>query len=379
MNILKKTAAAAALLTLAMAAHADITIGVSLPLSGPASGLGIPVQNAIKLWPTQIAGEKLKVIVLDDATDPTKGVQNVKRFTTEDKADLIVGSVATPVAIAMAGPAAEASTMQLMLSPGNLPAGKDAWVFRMAQSNAVMATNVLEHMKEHGVKTVGFLGYTDAYGEGWLKDFQAEAPKIAPNVKIVATERFARSDTAVTGQALKLTAANPDAILIVASGSGAAMPHKAVIERGFKGKIYQTHAAASRDLMRIGGKDVEGAFVVSGPALVAEQLSAKHPSKAIATDYVQKYEKAYGPGSRNQFAAHGFDTALLLEKAVPIALKSAKPGTPEFRTALRNAFETMGRTVISQGVVSFTKDNHWGYTTETPVMLKVVGGDWKVD
>jgi branched-chain amino acid transport system substrate-binding protein len=377
MKFVKSLIAAAATLVLAGSALADITIGVSLSLTGPASGLGIPINNQIKLWPATIAGEKLKVIVLDDATDPTNGVKNAKRFVTEDKVDVILGSVATPVAIPMAAIAAESETVQLALSPMPLPPGKDGWTFRMPQSNPVMAHAIIGLMKKQGVKTVGFLGYTDAYGESWLKDFTAEADK--NGIKVIAIERFARSDTSVTAQALKLVAANPDAMLVVASGSGAAMPHMAIVERGYKGKIYQTHAAASRDLMRVGGKAVEGAYVVSGPAVIAEQLPDSHPSKAAAIQFVQQYEKAYGAGSRNQFAAHGFDSLVVLEKAVPIALKQGKPGTKEFRAALRNAFETMGRTVVSHGVLNWTKEDHWGYTLETGVMLKVVNGDWKVE
>jgi branched-chain amino acid transport system substrate-binding protein len=373
-----KTLTALAMAALAGAAQADITIGVTVPLTGPTNGLGIPTQNYIKLWPQSIAGEKLNIIVLDDGGDPTKGVQNAKRFVTEDKADIVVGSAATPVAIAMAEPLAESGTLQLMLSPAVLPAGKDAWAFRLPQGNAVMAYAMIEHMKKLGVKTVGFLGYTDAYGESWLRDFQAQSTVLG-GPKIVATERFARADTSVTGQALKLVSANPDAILIVASGSGAAMPEKGVVERGYKGKIYQTHAAATRDLMRIGGKDVEGTYVVSGPAVIPEQLPDSHPSKKVAADFVAKYEKVYGVGSRNQFAGHAYDTALVLEKIIPMALKKAKPGTPEFRLALRDAAETMGRTVVSHGVLTYTKDNHWGFTTETGVILKVVNGDWKLE
>ena len=369
--------AAASTMVISGAALADITIGVSLPLTGPASGLGIPVNNQMKLWPATIAGEKVRLVVLDDATDPTNGVKNVKRFVTDDKVDVIIGSVATPVAIPMSAVATEAETVQLSLAPMQLPPGKDGWIFRMPQSNSVMAHAMVSLMKKQGIKTVGFLGYTDAYGESWLKEFTAEADK--NGIKVIATERFARSDTSVTSQALKLVAANPDAMLVVASGSGAAMPHMAVVERGFKGKIYQTHAAASRDLMRVGGKDVEGAFVVSGPAVIAEQLPDSHPSKKIAIQYVQQYEKAYGAGSRNQFAAHGFDALLVLEKAAPLALAHAKPGTKEFRAALRNALETMGRTVVSHGVLNWTKDDHWGYTLETGVMLKVANGDWKVE
>src|SRR5438445_127464 len=191
--------------------------------------------------------------------------------------------------------------------------------------------------------------------ELWLKAITAEGEK--NGIKVIATERFARTDTSVTPQALKLVAANPDAMLVVASGSGAAMPEKAIVERGYKGKIYQTHAAATPDLVRIGGKDVEGTFVVSGPAVIAEQLPDAHPSKKVAIDFVQKYEKAYGAGSRNQFAGHAYDTVIVLEKILPVALKKAKPGTREFRAALRDAIEMMGRTVFSHGVMNWTHDD----------------------
>ena len=374
----KKLLAVALALGASAPALADITVGISLPLTGPANGLGIPMQNYIKLWPESVAGEKLKVILLDDASDPTRAVQNARRFVTEDKVDVVMGSSVTVNAVAMADTVAESKTVQLMFSPAVLQAGKDTWAFRLPQGNAVMAHAVIEHMKKQGIKTVGFLGYTDAYGETWLNDFRTETAKLK-GPQITAVERFARPDTSVTGQALKLVSANPDAILIVASGSGAAMPHKGVIERGYKGKIYQTHAAATRDLMRIGGKDVEGGFVVSGPALVPEQLSENHPSKKAAQDFVTKYEKAYGAGSRNQFAGHAHDAIIVLEKTIPVAKAKAKPGTPEFRAALRDAIEGMGRTVLAHGVITYEKDNHWGFTTETPVMLKVVNGDWKIE
>jgi branched-chain amino acid transport system substrate-binding protein len=374
MKLARSLITAAVTLVAAGAALADINIGVSLSLTGPGSGLGIPMQNQFKLFPKEIAGQKVNLIVLDDASDPGKGVSNARRFVTEDKVDLIIGSCLTPVAGAMTPVAAEAKTVQMAASPVG---GDSPWLFRLPQGNDVMAYAMVEHMKKQNIKTIGFLGYTDAYGELWLKALTPLAEKAG--MKVVATERFARTDTSVTPQALKLTSANPDAILVVASGSGAAMPHKAIVERGFKGKIYQTHAAATPDLVRIGGKDVEGSFVVSGPAVIAEQLPDNHPSKKLAVDFVSQYEKAVGAGSRNQFAAHAYDAEIALEKAVPIALKSGKPGTPEFRAALRDAFETMGRTVFSHGVMNWSKDDHWGYTNETGVMLKVVGGKFVVE
>ena len=358
-------------------ALADLTIGVSLSLTGPTSVLGIPTKNGIALWPKEIGGEKLNVIVLDDATDPTTAVKNTRKFINEDKVDLIVGSVATPVAAAMADVAAEGKTVQLMLSPVNLPEGRGAWSFRMPQSTAVMAIPIVEHWKKNGVKSYGFLGYADAYGEAWLTDIKPLAEKAG--IKLVDVERFARSDTAVTGQALKLMQANPDAILVVASGSGAAMPHKGLVERGYpKAKIYQTHGAATMDLIRIGGADVDGSFVSSGPAVVAEKLPEGNASKALGMQFKSQFEAANGKGSANQFAAHAFDVILVLQKAVPIALKKGKPGTPEFRAALKDAFETMGRTPVSQGVLNWTATDHFGYTPETGVLLKVANGDWQV-
>src|SRR3954470_18351317 len=374
---LARTLVATAIALSAGAALADVNVGVVLSLTGPGSGLGIPMQKQLQQFPKQIGGEKVKLIVLDDASDPGKGVSNMRRLVTEDKVDIVLGSCLTPVAAAMAPVAAETKTVQMAASPVGLPPGQDQWTFRLPQGNEVMAHAMVEHMKKQKIKTIGFLGYTDAYGELWLKALTPEAEK--NGMKVVAVERFARTDTSVTPQALKVTAANPDAIVVVASGSGAAMPEKSIVERGYKGKIYQTHAAATPDLVRIGGKDVEGTYVVSGPAVVAEQLPDSHPSKKPAVDFVTKFEKANGPGTRNQFAGHSYDFEITMEKIVPVALKKAKPGTPEFRAALRDAMEGMGRTVFAHGVMNWTKDDHWGYTNETGVMQKVVDGKFVVE
>jgi branched-chain amino acid transport system substrate-binding protein len=375
---LKKTLLALAITAVSStAALADIKIGVSLALTGPGSGLGIPMQNQLKLFPQSIGGEKVQLIVLDDGTDPGKGAANARRFVTEDKVDLIIGSCITAVAAAMTDIAAEAGTVQLAGSPVGVPPGKDKWMFRLPQSNTVIGHAMVEHMKKQGIKTLGFLGYTDAYGEQWLKEVTPLLDKAG--IKIVATERFARTDTSVTPQALKINAANPDAVLVVASGSGAAMPQLGLAERGYKGKIYQTHAAATMDLMRVGGKTVEGTFVAAGPVIVPEQLPDSHPSKKVALDFVAKYDKAYGAGSHNQFSGHAYDAQIALEKAIPMALKKAKSGTPEFRAALRDSLETMGRTVFAHGVMNWTPADHWGYTMETGVVMKVADGKFKVE
>lgn len=370
-------AARAALIVFAAigAAHADIVIGVSFSQTGPAAALGIAPRNTIALFPEQIGGEKLRFIVLDDATDSTSASKNARRFVSEDKVDLIIGSTASPPAIAIADIARESETVQLAAAPIDLPEGRDGFTFRLPQGIALMAEGTVEYMKKAGIKSFAFLGYADSYGESWLQETSRHAA--AAGIKLTATERFARNDTSVTGQALKVAATNPDAVLIVASGSGAVMPQKALLERGYKGRMYQTYSAVAPDLLRMGGKDVEGTFGLSGPAVAADQLPDSHPSKKVALEFIQLYEAKYGAGSYNQFAANIWGSKLLLDKAIPLALKQAKPGTREFRLALKQALETMGETVVPQGVLRYSAKDHYGYDGRARFVLTAKDGAWR--
>ena len=354
------------------AAWADITIGVNLSLTGGGAALGLPMQSMIKTFPSSIAGEKVNVIVLDDASDPGKAAQNARRFVNQDKVDVIFGGNLTPTTMAIGPIATEAKTVQISGAPG-----KDGeFVFILPQGFSVMAHAMMQHIKAKGVKTLGFIGYSDGYGEGWLKAMEPMLKEA--NIKLVGVERFARTDTSVTPQALKLVAANPDAVLVVASGSIAPMPEIALRDRGYKGLTYQTHGAASPDLMRIGGKAVEGTFVVSGPAIFADKLPAGHPSRPVSMDFAKKFKEATGSDKLSPFAGHSYDFMVVMEKAVPIALKKAKPGTEAFRLALLDALNTMGRTVISHGVMNWSASDHWGYTNETGVMVVVKNGAFEV-
>ena len=376
MKTLKTLIATAVALLAAGAVHADINIGISLALTGPTSALGIAEKNSIAMWPASIGGQKLNVIILDDATDPTNATKNARRFVSDDKVDILLGSSATPTANSVAAVASESGTIHLTFAPIDVSTSRAPWSYNMPQSTLVMSHAIVAHMKKQGVKTVGFLGYADAYGELFLRDMKVKMA--GGNLKFVSEERFARTDTSITGQALKVTAGAPDAILIVASGSGAAMPHKALIERGYKGKIYQTHGAASRDLMRVGGKDVEGALVVAGPGMVAEQLPASHASKKVAMAHVEAWEKVYGVNSRNSFAAHAYDASVVLQKIIPMALKTAKPGSKEFRGALKAALENAGPIPLFHGTVNYTATDHAGYTDDTGVIMRITNSDWKL-
>ncbi|HMM55830.1 MAG TPA: ABC transporter substrate-binding protein [Candidatus Desulfobacillus sp.] len=363
-------------LSLAGVALADVTVGVSLSATGPAASLGIPEKNTFALLPSTIGGEKVKWIVLDDATDPTIAVKNGRKLTSEDNADVLIGSSATPPSMGLLEVAFETKTPQITMAPVAPPPDKAPWAFTTPQNFNLMADAIVQHMTAHGVKTIGFIGFADAYGEIWLKAIQGAAePK---GIKIVDVERYARNDTSVAGQVLKLMAANPDAVLIAGSGTPAVLPQATLKERGYKGICYQTHGIANRDFLRVGGKNVEGTIFPIGPILLAEQLPDSNQSKKPALEYLKLYEGKHGPNSRSTFGAHAYDAYLLLTRAIPEALKKAKPGTAEFRAALRDALENVKELPATHGVFNTSPSNHNGFDQRAAIMATVENGDWKL-
>lgn len=365
-------------LLIGTAAHADITVGVTVSATGPAASLGIPEKNTISLMPTAIAGQKVQYIVLDDASDTTAAVANARKLITEHKVDVVLGSTTTPNSLAMIDAVSESKTPMIsMAASARIVEPQDAkkrWVFKTPQNDIMMSMAITQHMAGRKIKTVGFIGFADAYGEGWFQEFSKAAG--LRKLEIVASERYARADTSVTGQVLKLLAAKPDAILIAGSGTPAALPQRTLRERGYTGQIYQTHGVANNDFLRVGAGDVEGTFLPAGPVLVAQQLPKDHPVKAAALDYVARYEAAYGKGSVSTFGAHAWDAGLLLQAAVPVALKQAQPGTAEFRAALRDAIEGLKEVKGAHGVFSMTPTDHLGLDQRASVMVTIQKGAW---
>jgi branched-chain amino acid transport system substrate-binding protein len=367
-----------ACISLSRPALADLNVGITLSATGPAASLGIPEKNTVALLPASIGGQKVNYIVLDDASDTTAAVKNAKKLIGEHKVDLIIGS--TPNSLAMIDTVAEAETpMIAMAASARIVEPMDEkrkWVFKTPQNDAQMSTAIVEHMTSNNVKTVAYIGFADAYGEGWYGEFAkvAEVRKLA----LVGNERFNRADTSVTGQVLKLLAAKPDAILIGAAGTPAALPQKALRERGYKGPIYQTHGVANNDFLRVGGKEVEGTLLPSGPVLVAAQLPNDNPVKKSAVEYVGKYEAVHGKGSVTAFGGYAWDAGLLLAQAVPAALKKAQPGSREFRKALRDALEASRNVAGAHGVYNMSAQDHLGLDQRARVMVTIQDGAWKL-
>ena len=377
---MKKTILATLLSALAATAMADINVGVTLSATGPAASLGIPEKNTIDLLPKTIGGQKVNYIVLDDASDTTTAVKNARKLISENKVDVVIGSTTTPNSLAMIDVAAETETPMIAMAASARIVepmdDKKKWVFKTPQNDAQMSTAIVESMTNNNVKTVAYIGFSDAYGEGWWNEFSkiAEARKI----NLVANERFNRTDTSVTGQILKILAAKPDAVLIGGAGTPAALPQKSLKEKGYKGMIYQTHGVANADFLRVCGKDCEGTLLPAGPVLVADQLPADHPVRKSAMEYVTKYEAAQGKGTVSTFGAHAWDAGLLLATAAPVALKKAQPGSKEFRAALRDALEGTKNLPAAHGVFNMSPTDHLGFDQRARVMVKVENGTWKL-
>jgi branched-chain amino acid transport system substrate-binding protein len=367
--------AVTAVLTLAGPAAADINIGVTLSMTGPAASLGIPQKNTIELLPTTIGGEKVNWIVLDDGSDTTKAVTNARKLINEDKVDVIVGSTITPNSLAMREVAVDSGTPMLSLAASaaiiNPTDPKTRWVFKTPQNDALMADAVAVSMKANGVKTMGYIGFADAYGDGWLAEIRRSTQ--TAGIKVVAEEKYNRNDPSVTGQVLKLISANPDAVLIGAAGTPGATPAKELVARNYKGKIYQTHGVANPDFLRVVGKDGNGQILPAGPMLVYEQLPDSNEVKKTAADYVTKYEQKFG--TRSTFGGHFYDAYILLSKAIPEALKKAKPGTKEFRAALRDALEN-SNVIGTHGVFVMNANDHNGLDNRARVMVKIENEKW---
>ncbi|HET9047336.1 MAG TPA: ABC transporter substrate-binding protein [Casimicrobiaceae bacterium] len=375
---MKRILLGVAMLALAGVVSAQVKVGVVVSATGPAASLGIPEKNTIPMCPKTIGGKSVEYIVQDDATDTTSAVQATKKLIGESQVDAIIGTTTTPATLAMLDVIADGETPTISLASSiriiDPVDAKRAWMFKTPQTDVMMANAIVEHLVKTGVKNIGYIGFNDALGEAFFVEVEKAAK--AKNLPLVANERYAPKDTSVVGQTLKLIAEKPDAVIIGASGTPAALPARTLTEQGYKGKLYFNHGVANNDFLRVGGKDVEGAFVPASPVIVAAQLPDSHPSKKIATEYVKAYESANGAGSVAAFGSYAWDACLELQQAIPVALKTAQPGTKEFRRALRDALESIKDLPVTNGAVNMSKTDHLGLDARARVMVQVKDGKW---
>jgi branched-chain amino acid transport system substrate-binding protein len=361
-------------------AQAQIKIGITMSASGPGAALGQPQSKTVAALPKTIAGQAVTYFALDDESDPTKGAQNARKLITEEKVDVLIGSSLTPVSLPLIDIAAEAKTPLMTMAAAAvlvLPMDtKRKWVFKVVPNDDIMANAILKYIAKTGVKTLGYIGVSDAYGEGYYKVLSEVAPKLG--ITLTGHEVYARSDASVTGQVLKILATKPDAVFVASAGTPAVLPQKALRERGYKGPVFQTHGVATEEFIKLGGKDVDGAVFTGEAFTVVNDLSADSPFRKVTANFIDAYKAANGGVIPSIFGAHLWDSMTLVEHAIPAALKVAKPGTPEFRAALRDEIEKTKDLALNNGLSNMTPDNHNGYDERSAFLIKVQDGAFKL-
>ena len=361
------------------AATGQVKVGLMVSATGPTSAIGIPQKNTGDLLPRKVGDTTIEYVQLEDGGDSTRAVQNIKKLIQENNIDALIGPSTTPNALAILDFIAEAK-VPMMATVGTSSVvepldAKKRWVFKTTQNDDLIASALLAHMTKNGVKTIGFIGFNDPYGENWYKVFVPMAEKAG--ITIVANERYARNDQSTTGQVLKLMAAKPDAVLIAAVGGPAVLPQATLFDQGYKGRVYQTHAVATEDFIKLGKEKVEGTVLAAGPMLVIDEIPATNPTRKVALAYIAAYEKQFGAKPAT-FGANTWDGGILLEQAIPVALKAGKPGTEAFRSALRDAVEKEREIVGTQGVFNMSATNHNGMDERARVLVVVKDGRFRL-
>jgi branched-chain amino acid transport system substrate-binding protein len=378
-SIIAATVVAASLA--AGAARAEITVGFVTSQSGPGSSIGVLYDRGMKAaleYAASVGEEKVKLIQLDDSSDPSTATRNARKLVEENKVDLMIGTATAASTSAMVAVANELKVPFIAISPITVAANDagDRWAIVMPQPPSLMVKVVVDRMKRDGVKQFAYIGFSDAWGD--LVYNGAQKPAEADGLKILTNERYARTDTSVTGQVLKMLAAKPDAVLLGGAATQGALPALALAERGYKGPLYGTPALLNADFIRVGGKAVEGVLVSAGPVIVAEQLPDDHFSKKISMAFREAYQKANGMPTTDGFSAYSFDAWLVFLDAAKRAMAAgAKPGTPEFRVALKNAIFSTKDLVGTHAVYNFKPSDSYGVDERSLVLVRLVNGQWK--
>jgi branched-chain amino acid transport system substrate-binding protein len=379
-SLVRAAIAAAVALCFSTAALADLKVGLSVSLSGANASLGVPyakgMQAAVAFKP-EINGQKVQLIVLDDGSDPSNAGRNARKLVEEDKVDILMGSSGVPATIAISQVGRETKTPMIGLSPISLPPGESDWTVTVAQPPQLMIDAVVDRMKRNGVKTVGYIGFTDAWGDLVYNSLIKAAER--NGIKVVANERYARADQSVTGQVLKIIAAHPDAVMTGGSGTPGALPYLALKERGFKGGIYGQHGLINADFVRVAGTAANDSYMPTGPVIVAEQLPDNYPTKKIALEFRNVFQKVNGAPTTDAFSAYSFDAYLVFADAAARAMATkAQPGTPQFRAALRDAIFSTKEVVGTHGVYNFKPGDLYGVDDRARVIVQLENGKWKL-
>jgi branched-chain amino acid transport system substrate-binding protein len=367
--------AVAVMLAATGAAQAQIKLGVILSISGPGAAMGVGYKGAFALLPDEIAGQKVEYVIRDDATDASTGYAIAQKMISEDHVDAFIGPSLSATDAAVAPLANKAKVPMLAMAPYEYDPQKEPYTFNDAQPLSLIVDVIFKYIGKQNVKTIGYIGFSDGWGDQVLAATKTSAAEA--NIKILTDERYARTDTTCEAQALKLISVHPQAIMMGNSATPATLPVVALRHLGYKGVIYGDHGIVSPAFIKVGGAAVNGVIAATSPVVVADQLADANPIKPVAEKFVKDYMAKFPGQGVGPFAGYSYDAFLLLQAAIPQALKAGKPGTEEFRVALRDALEKTHEVVGVSGVYNMSPTDHNGQDSRAAVLVEVKDGAWR--
>jgi branched-chain amino acid transport system substrate-binding protein len=353
-----------------------IRIGAIFSVTGPASFLGEPERNTVKMLEEDLnkagglLGRKLEIIVYDDESDATKAVTAVDRLLKRDRVVAIVGPSTSGSTLAVVSKVEEAKVPLVSCAAAKkIVEPVKRWVFKVAASDILAVKKIFADLKQRGLTKVAILTASDAYGAGGREDIKELAPRTG--ITLVADEVFGPKDTDMTAQLTRIKGTAAQAIIVWGTNPGPAVIARNRAQLRIATPLYMSSGVASKKFIELAGPDsVAGILLPAGRLLVEGQLPGSHPQKKILSGYIKEYEKRFAQPV-STFGGHAWDAVMVVAQAIRNGA-SAEPA------AIRDALEKIRGFYGTAGEFNFSPEDHSGLTEDAFAMIRIAKGDWEM-
>ncbi|GAA3704565.1 ABC transporter substrate-binding protein [Arthrobacter ginkgonis] len=360
-------------------------VGVLVGLTGAYAALGEPEKKAIELYFDKvnadggIDGKKVELVVLDSATDEATSVNQLRKLATQEQVVAVLGPSSTGESVAIRSFANSLKVPVIALASGDniiQPADEAKYMFKQYTGTTLSLEGQFAYAKEQGWSKIALLATNDGYGQAAT----SIAPEVAKKfgIELVASEVFNATATDVTAQLSKIKPANADSLLVWASNPANAIVAKSAAAMNFAPTLFNSPGAGSPVYVESGGAATNETLLQGSKVLAADTLDATDPQYEVTKNLVDQYQEAYSemPG---QYAANGWDGAILLENA----LETAAPDPSNVQAAregIRDALEGSTDKIVGvNAIYSFSPEVHGPSDLVGLTVLRVKEGEFHVE
>jgi len=363
-----------AVLGAGLQASAQIKIGAVLSVTGPASFLGDPEKRTLEIYVDEINakggvnGQKLQLIVYDDAGNANNARTFATRLVEEDKVVAMVGGSTTGATLAMI-PVFEDAGIPFISLAGAIqivePVHK--WTFKTPHTDKMACEKIFADLKTRKLTTIALISGTDAFGKSMRDQCVAVAPKAG--ITIATEESYGPRDSDMTPQLTNIrNKAGVQAVVNPGFGQGPAIVTRNYSQLGIKLPLYQSHGVASKQFIDLAGPAAEGVRLPAAALLIADKLPGSDPQKPVVVNYTRTYQEKTGQAV-STFGGHAYDGLMILVQAMQRATSADK-------AKVRDEIEKTKGYIGTGGIVNMSPTDHMGLDLSAFHMLEIKGGDW---